>query len=260
MAQLSRPYQIGLGVILVLAAVWVALFQGHAPNSSPSQAPVPVASTATPAPAAKASPSKPAAKHSASTSGPSAPGVAGLTRAIDKARGAVSISEKNAKQLQEKSAQASSPTTTSTTPATTAPAQTAAPAKAAPAATPATPKTPTPAATRVASRVNSPSRERAVEAELAKGKIVLILFWNPKGADDAVVHRALHQLNTKSLHISINEAPAGDIAAFGTITRGIQVYGTPTLLIVNRKGQTITMTGTEDSFAIAQAISEARHP
>lgn len=258
MAQLSRPYQIGLGVILVLAAVWVALFQGHAPNSSPSQAPAPVASTATPAAAAKASPSKVAANHSGSTSGPSAPGVAGLTRAIDKARGAVSISEKNAKQLQEKSAQASSPTTTSTTPATTAPAQATAPVKTAPTATPAAPKTP--AAPSVASRVKSPSRERAVEAELAKGKIALILFWDPKGADDAIVHRALHQLNTKSLDISINEAPAHDIAAFGTITRGIQVYGTPTLLIVNRKGQTITLTGSEDSFAIAQAISEARHP
>ena len=39
----------------------------------------------------------------------------------------------------------------------------------------------------------------------------------------------------------------------------MQVYGTPTLLIVNRKGQTITLTGLQDSFAIAQAIAEARH-
>jgi hypothetical protein len=255
MAQLSRPYQIGLATILVLAAVWVVLLQGHSPSSS-SQTPAPVASTPTPAPAAKAAPSA-ATKHSGSTSGPSAPGVAGLTRAIDKARGAVSISEKNARQLQEKSAQASSPTTTSQTTAAAAPAQAAAPAKTAPAATPTAPKTP--AAPSAASRVNSPSRERAVEAQLAKGDIALILFWNPKGADDVVVHRAVHQLNAKSLHIAINEAPASDIAAFGTITRGIQVYGTPTLLIVNKKGQTITLTGSEDSFAIAQAISEARH-
>jgi hypothetical protein len=255
MAQLSRPYQIGLATILVLAAVWVVLLQGHSPSSSSTQEPAPVASTSTPAPA-KASSSSATAKHSSSTSGPSAPGVAGLTRAIDKARGAVSISEKNAKQLQEKSAQASS-TTTTQAPAAVAPAKTVAPTKTAPAATPTVPKTP--AAPSVASRVNSPSRERAVEAQLAKGKIALILFWNPKGADDVVVHRAIHQLNAGSLHIALNEAPASDIAAFGTITRGIQVYGTPTLLIVNKKGQTITLTGSEDSFAIAQAISEARH-
>lgn len=257
MAQLSRPYQIGLGVILVLAAVWVVLLQGHSPSSPSSQTPAPVASTAAPAHAAKASPSSTAAKHSGSTSGPSAPGVAGLTRAIDKARGAVSISQTNAKQLQEKSAQASSPTTTSPAPAATAPAQAVAPTKTAPAVTPTAPKTP--AAPSVASRVHSPSRERAVEAQLAKGEIALILFWNPKGADDVVVHRAVHQLNANSLHIAIDEAPPSDIAAFGTITRGIQVYGTPTLLIVNKKGQTITLTGSQDSFAIAQAISEARH-
>ena len=254
MAQLSRPYQIGLGAILALAAVWVVLLQGHGPSPSSSQPAAPVASTPTPAPAVKASPS--AAKHSGSTSGPSAPGVAGLTRAIDKARGAVSISEKNARQLQEKSAQASSPTTTATAPAT-APAKAVTPTRTAPAATPTAPRTP--AAPHVASRVKSPSREHAVEAELAKGKIVLILFWNPKGADDVVVHRAVHQLNAKSLHIALNEAPSSEIAAFGTITRGIQVYGTPTLLIVNKKGQTITLTGSEDSFAIAQAIREARH-
>jgi hypothetical protein len=253
MAQLSRPYQIGLATILVLAAVWVVLLQGHSPSSSSTQEPAPVASTPTPA-SAKTSPSPAAGKHSGSVSGPSAPGVAGLTRAIDKARGAVSISEKNAKQLQEKSAQASSPTTTTQTAAAAAPAKTVAPTKTAPATAPKTPAAPS-----VASRVNSPSRERAVEAELAKGKIALILFWNPKGADDVVVHRAIHQLNMGSLHIALNEAPASDIAAFGTITRGIQVYGTPTLLIVNKKGQTITLTGSEDSFAIAQAISEARH-
>jgi hypothetical protein len=256
MAQLSRPYQIGLATILVLAAVWVVLLQGHSPSSSSTQEPAPVASTPAPAPA-KAAPSSATTKHSGSTSGPSAPGVAGLTRAIDKARGAVSISEKNAKQLQEKSAQASSPTTTSQAPAAAAPAKTVAPTKTAPTATPTAPKTP--AAPTVASRVNSPSRERAVEAQLAKGKIALILFWNPKGADDVVVHRAIHQLNAGSLHIALNEAPSSDIAAFGTITRGIQVYGTPTLLIVNKKGQTITLTGSEDSFAITQAISEARH-
>jgi hypothetical protein len=32
------------------------------------------------------------------------------------------------------------------------------------------------------------------------------------------------------------------------------------LLVVNKKGSTITLTGLQDSFAIQQAISEARHP
>lgn len=34
MAQLSRPYQIGLAAVAVLAAAWLLLFQGHKSNES----------------------------------------------------------------------------------------------------------------------------------------------------------------------------------------------------------------------------------
>jgi hypothetical protein len=106
--------------------------------------------------------------------------------------------------------------------------------------------------------VNSPTKERVIEAQLAKGKIALILFWNPKGADDQEIHKAVGQLHAKD--VAVNVSSAKEIASFGTITRGVQVFGTPTLLIVNKQGATITLTGPQDAFAIDQAISEARHP
>ncbi len=42
------------------------------------------------------------------------------------------------------------------------------------------------------------------------------------------------------------------------MTRGKNVYRTPTLLVVNKKGLALTMTGLVDQFAIEQAIREAK--
>ncbi len=56
----------------------------------------------------------------------------------------------------------------------------------------------------------------------------------------------------------MHEASAGQVTYFGSITRGVQVTGTPTLLIINKHGRTIILTGLQDAYAIRQAIAEAR--
>jgi hypothetical protein len=268
MAQLSRPYQFGLLGIVLLAAVWLVLIQGHSSSSttsgSGSSAPVVQAVTTS-----TAVPAKHAAPKGSKIYQGSAPGVGGLTRAIAKAQGAVSTSQQNAQALEQKSAAASNeaaaPTQSSSSSspssaAATAPAKavTTKPtsaAKTAPAKLTPSKTTAPNASTRSTIAVN----QRIVEAQLAKGKIAVILFWDPRGADDVSVRHAVQQISGQG-KVAVNYSRANRVASFGTITRGIQVYGTPTLLIVNKKGQTITLTGLQDSFAIQQAISEARHP
>jgi hypothetical protein len=100
-------------------------------------------------------------------------------------------------------------------------------------------------------------RQHAVEAQLAQGKTVLIFFWNPKGADDRAVNRELGKL-PHALRIAVDRARSNAVATFGTITRGVQVYGTPTLLVVNKHGQVKTLTGLQSTFTIAEAIREAK--
>jgi hypothetical protein len=74
------------------------------------------------------------------------------------------------------------------------------------------------------------------------------------------VHRAVQQLRTqRGLNVAVNVASSREAAAFGSITRGVQVYGTPTLLVVNGKGHATTLTGLQDAYAIKQAIRETRH-
>jgi hypothetical protein len=119
--------------------------------------------------------------------------------------------------------------------------------------------TTTPAASHGGASSQIPSGQKAVEKALAEGKVPLLLFWNPNGADDAAVRGQVRQLGSRRLRIAIYEGNAADVAAYGAITREVPIYGTPTILIVSRTGQTTELTGLQEDFSIEQAIEEARH-
>jgi hypothetical protein len=269
MAQLSRPYQIALGAVVVLGLIWAVALRAH--GSNPSE-PVPTK----PAPSASASASAPktapaarsaAAQAKAAAATPpiyhgAAPGVEGLTRAIAKAHGAVATSQKNAQQLQHKSGEASQESQAhgNTTTSVAAAAGSAATQKKILAAT---------IAHRIAVRAHNRaaskphigrSREQiAVEAELARGRTVMLVFWNPRSSVDREVLVQAHALAGGSKGtVTVHAALANQVGLFGKITEVVHVYQTPTILIVNRRGVVSTLTGLTDVFSLKQAVREAR--
>jgi hypothetical protein len=291
MTKISRPFQIALVAVVLLAAVYFVALRKHS-SSSESSAPTPVASTATPSSASSASSagtsasSSSAASPSAGSSGSgtstykgSAPGVDGLTRAIQKARGAVSESEQNAKALQQKATAASgtaeklgsSATGTADTAGTGAAATggTAAAkhsaatthvASSAAAAVKAKSKT-TASKTHVTKTASGvPAMQARVERELKRGDVAALLFWNPSGAVDKTVRREL-QATAGKLHgkLAISVARSSEVGSFGTFTRTVQVYGTPTILLINPAGKTASVTGLTDVFSLEQAFREIKH-
>ena len=270
MAQLSRPFQIALAALGLLVAVWFLALHGHSTSTSSS-----TPSAATPAPSAQA---QKAGAPSPIYHG-SAPGVEGLTRAVAKAHGAVATSQQNAKQLEEKSAQASSVTAPARSSATGGTAAASGKPAAATAAGAQTLHTSAKSAVhKSASAVHkgastahkgasvkaakglpgAQAPQLAVEAEIKQGKIVLLLFWNPKGADDAIVRNEVRALVGHAKKIALHVALANQVATFGTITRGVQVEQTPTILIINKRGRARALTGFTDVFSLEQAIAEAR--
>ncbi len=98
-----------------------------------------------------------------------------------------------------------------------------------------------------------------VEHELAQNKTALILFWNPRGSNDRVVHKevaaASRSLGSK---VAVHYALAAQVGEFGTITHAVQVNQTPTLVIVNPHGRATTVTGLTDVYAIDQSVAESR--
>jgi hypothetical protein len=48
------------------------------------------------------------------------------------------------------------------------------------------------------------------------------------------------------------------VGSFGAFTRTVQVYGTPTILMINTKGVTSSVPGLKDAFSIEQAVREVQ--
>jgi hypothetical protein len=101
-------------------------------------------------------------------------------------------------------------------------------------------------------------RQQQVETALAAGNVAVILFWDRKGSDDLADQRAVLSLRGHGKTL-VEIAKPNEVAAFGSITRGVQVYGTPTILVVGKNNQAAVLTGLTDSFALAQAVEQARH-
>jgi hypothetical protein len=276
MTHISRPFQIALAAMVLFVAVWFVALRGHSSGTEGSGS---AASSSAPAPAPQAS-APGAGSGSAGSSGSSsspgtthhgaAPGVGGLTRAIAKARDAAAESQQHAQRLAQKSEQASgsgsarsthkgparathngSQRSSAATPAATSPAKVA-PSGAA--------KTHAGASGAAGHAKRSvPAMQAKVEGQLERGKVVAILFWNPKGAVDAVVRRELHAAGrTFGAQLAVHVARSGQVGSYGTFTRAVQVYSTPTILMINSKGVTSSVTGLKDAFSIEQAVREAK--
>jgi hypothetical protein len=278
MAQISRPFQIVVAVFLVFACVWLFALQGRSstPTSS-SSAPVVSATTPTAsAPSTAASSATSATAKAAKGKGASGhvyhgpvPGLEGLSRDIHKAHHAVGVSEGRTQRIENKSAQVSGEAAPTHAPTHTSAATTV---------TKATTHTSNKAASKTSSTTSSKTAtsvahkhastlaatltgQRTVEAELAKGDIVLLLFWNPQGTDDVAMQQAVRHVQTvdrsSRQRVAVQEAMASQVASFGSVTRGVQVYATPTLFVINKHGHAIVLTGLQDPFSIQQAIDEA---
>lgn len=183
---------------------------------------------------------------SSSPSAHSAPGVTGLKRAIGKAHGAVSQANRSSGAAAP-ALPAAAPRTAAT-PATRAPVDpaqgTRAPAKPpAPALPPAT----------------SP-RDAIVQAALAAHKVVAIGFFNPGSSDDLAVAKALKGADSHHGRVLLMGAHIADLAQFGSITSKAGVFGSPTVIIIDRKGMAGAVTGFADQLELNQRIADALGP
>jgi hypothetical protein len=261
MTHISRPFQIALAALVLFIAVWFVALRGHSGGESSSSP-----SAASSSPASPSSQSAPGGGTPASKGGVyhgSAPGVEGLSRAIQKARGAVAQSQQGTKQqgssgAQKQSAQSRHSQTQS---AQKHNAQTQTSQSQSAKQTQAQQKQSQRAQNSQQSKAASgvPAMQAVVEGELKHGKVVAVLFWNPKGAVDATVRRELRATG-RAQHgkLAVHVARSNQVGSFGSFTHAVQVYSTPTILLINTKGNTSSLTGLTDAFSIGQAIKEVK--
>ena len=197
----------------------------------------------------------------------------GLTRAIAKAHGAVAASQRNVQEQQHKSeavsGEAQTPTTTSSANVPSGAAQKSLTVAHRSVTRTTRHGTVTKTHEHVVTKTRSQTgakthpgrsaRQVVVEAELAHGKTVMLVFWDPKSSVSREVLLQADALAGGSKGtVTVHAALANQVGLFGKITEVVHVYETPTILIVNRQGVVSTLTGLTDVFSLRQAVSEAR--
>jgi hypothetical protein len=259
MAQISRPFQIALGAVLVLALVWMFAVRAH--HSNPSQ----VASVSTPAPKTVSKSAREAVARREAARRAAARKHALVThKTVLTAH--KTVTHKTATHTTvvaaHKTSASSSKTVVVTHSTTTRTHKSASVSH----------KTVVPSTGRAVSRSSvhpdrtavgrhaRPAGQIAVEAELAHGKTVMLVFWNPHSSVDQEVHSQAGALVSGSKGtVVMHSALANQVNMFGSITEVVRVYQTPTILIVNRHGVVSTLTGLTEVFALQQAVREAQH-
>ena len=92
---------------------------------------------------------------------------------------------------------------------------------------------------------------------IAKHKLLVLLFWNRRSADDKLVHQALRHVQRFDGGVFVHAAPIGSIARYGRIARGVDVQQSPTVVVVDRKLRATTLVGFVDTDTIDQAVVDA---
>ena len=237
MEQISLPYRIALGALLVVAALWFTVLKP-----------------------------KPAAEPP-----PAAPGVAGLARATESAKGAVAASQASAAKSEAAAGQSgvagAGKTVTRVAPRTATPTSKTAVTSAK--ATPAEVARHQRARRTVAGAATRPSPtlikadggkdpSAPLLADLAKGHTVVLLFWNKKGSDDRAVRGAIKGVGRHHGTVVVKAIPATEVGSYEAITRGAQVLQSPTVLVIGKDKKAHAIVGFTYAGEIDQLVDDVR--
>lgn len=171
---------------------------------------------------------------------PAAPGATGLGNGVDAAKGAAATSGAANAKVQAATG-GTTATTATTTPATGAPATTAGGNGA---ATPATAKAGTDAA---APLLRALDRKRAV----------VLLVYNPRGADDRAVRRAVTATDRDEGRVVVKAVPVAKVGSYESITRGAQILQAPTVLVIGPDHEARAVVGFTTTGELDQLVGDA---
>jgi hypothetical protein len=92
---------------------------------------------------------------------------------------------------------------------------------------------------------------------LADRKVVVLLFWSPKAAEDKAVRKALTGIDRHHNKVLAHATHVKRISNYTQITRGADVEQSPTVVVVDRNRKVETLVGFVDRATIDQAVTDA---
>jgi hypothetical protein len=167
------------------------------------------------------------------------------TQAIPTATLAATAADAATASAQAATAAAGQATTAAPAAATTAPAPAAATTAAAPAAAASAPSG------------SAGRRDAAILRDIRDGKVVVVLFWNAKAADDIATRGAIRDLDLHGGKVTTHVVPISRVGDYPAITQGVTIAQSPTTLIIDGNRHTRVIAGLSEPRELAQAVGDA---
>jgi hypothetical protein len=98
---------------------------------------------------------------------------------------------------------------------------------------------------------------KPVRNAIRDDKVLVLLFWNEKSADDRAVRAALSKVDRWDGRVFVKAAPLKQISQYGRIARGVSVEQSPTVVVADRDLKAETLVGYVDHTTIDQAVVDA---
>ena len=97
-----------------------------------------------------------------------------------------------------------------------------------------------------------------VAKAVAAHKVLVLLFWNPKAADDRAVRNELRSVGSRHRKdVLVHVANVKDISRYAPVTRGADVQQSPSVVVVGRDRQAVLLEGYSDRETIRQTVYDA---
>jgi cytoskeletal protein RodZ len=96
-----------------------------------------------------------------------------------------------------------------------------------------------------------------VKTALDAHKVVVVLFWNPRGVDDRSVKASLDSVSRHKGKVAVFSDRVENLSRYTRIMAAASISTTPSLVVVNRKGQAEVINGYLDRQTVAQYVRNA---
>jgi hypothetical protein len=87
------------------------------------------------------------------------------------------------------------------------------------------------------------AKVKRVLADLEAKKVVVLLFWDKRNADDREVYRSVESADRRNGKVSVRAAPIQQIDAYDAVTQGVPVVGSPSVMVIDRSKRATVITG-----------------
>jgi hypothetical protein len=98
---------------------------------------------------------------------------------------------------------------------------------------------------------------KPVQRAIRQQKVLALLFWNPRSADDRAVRAELRRVDRWDGRVFVHAAPIRQISRWGRIARGVNVEQSPTVVVVDPQLRAEALVGYVDALTIEQAVVDA---